>query len=204
MRADELWLVEFYAPWCGHCKALAPEWEKAATALKGIIKIGAVDMTEHEEVGRPYDVKGFPTIKLFGMNKNQPVDYDGARQANDIVNFSFDKAKKIAKKRLNGDAGEPKQEKKEPKQEKKQTGGSGGSGNASKDGAVYVLTEKNFDEMVLQSKDIWFVEFYAPWCGHCKALAPEWDAAAKALDGQVKFGKVDATVESGLGQRFGV
>lgn len=49
--------------------------------------------------------------------------------------------------------------------------------------------------MVLDSKDIWFIEFYAPWCGHCKALAPEWDSAAAALNGQVKFGKVDATVE---------
>jgi protein disulfide-isomerase A6 len=44
-------MIEFYAPWCGHCKTLAPEYEKAANALTGIIKIGAVDMTTDQQVG---------------------------------------------------------------------------------------------------------------------------------------------------------
>ena len=44
---DTMWLVEFYAPWCGHCKQLAPSWELAAMQLKGVVKVGAVDMTEH-------------------------------------------------------------------------------------------------------------------------------------------------------------
>ena len=60
------------------------------------------------------------------------------------------------------------------------------------------------DSIVYKSKDIWLIEFYAPWCGHCKKLAPEWDEAATALKGQVKFGKVDATVETGLASRFGI
>ena len=66
------------------------------------------------------------------------------------------------------------------------------------------MDSSNFDDLVLSSKSLWFVEFYAPWCGHCQKLAPEWNEAATKLRNQVKFGKVDATVESALAQRFGV
>lgn len=67
-----------------------------------------------------------------------------------------------------------------------------------------VLDETNFNALVMKSKDIWIVEFYAPWCGHCQALEPEYKQAASQLKGQVKLGKVDATTETNLAQRFGV
>lgn len=62
---------------CGHCKALAPEYKKAATALKGIVRLGAVDADEHKGLGGQYGVRGFPTIKVFGSNKGSPTDYKG-------------------------------------------------------------------------------------------------------------------------------
>jgi len=46
---------------------------------------------------------------------------------------------------------------------------------------VVELTEANFDRLVIQSDAIWVVEFYAPWCGHCQKLVPEYQKAATAL-----------------------
>lgn len=43
--------------------------------MKGIVNVGAVDMTVHGEVGHPYDVQGYPTIKLFGRDKKKPYDF---------------------------------------------------------------------------------------------------------------------------------
>ena len=66
---------------CGHCKALAPEWQKLAGAVSPSIRVGAVNADAHKDLGGQYQVQGFPTIKLFGSNKKSPVDYNGARTA---------------------------------------------------------------------------------------------------------------------------
>jgi len=83
-------MVEFFAPWCGHCKSLAPEWEKAATNLKGILPIAKVDCTVHQQLCGRYDVKGYPTIKCFSQRGKKVVDYQQARQASAIVHYATD------------------------------------------------------------------------------------------------------------------
>jgi protein disulfide-isomerase A6 len=76
---------------------------------------------------------------------------------------------------------------------KKSSGSEQKQQKAATDKDVVVLTDANFDATVMNSKDIWLVEFYAPWCGHCKNLEPEWNEAAASLKGKVKIAKVDAT-----------
>jgi len=70
-------LVEFYAPWCGHCQALMPEWAQAASELKGVVPLAKVDATQHDELGSKYGVQGYPTILFFIDGVNKP--YKGLR-----------------------------------------------------------------------------------------------------------------------------
>lgn len=64
--------------------------------------------------------------------------------------------------------------------------------NLQEDG-IPVLDYDDFQEKVLASDKYWFVEFYAPWCGHCKKLIPEFKKAKGFLEGVVNFAAVDAT-----------
>lgn len=79
---------------CGHCKNLAPHWEKAAAELKGKVKLGALDATVNTVKASQYGVQGYPTIKFFpgGKKDSHSVqDYDGGRTSSDIVTWALDK-----------------------------------------------------------------------------------------------------------------
>ncbi|KRX24910.1 Protein disulfide-isomerase A6 [Trichinella nelsoni] len=188
INSDSVWVVEFYAPWqvCGHCKAFASEYAKAAKALKGIVNVGGVNMDQHANVGAPYGISGFPTVKIFGADKQKPTEFQGSRTAQAVVDAAFNELKKIVQYRLTG----------------KRSGSKQSSSGSSDD--VIQLNDANFDSMITSSDDMWLVEFYAPWCGHCKNLQPHWASAATQLKGKVKVAAIDATVNSATAQRFGI
>ncbi|KXZ44226.1 hypothetical protein GPECTOR_71g587 [Gonium pectorale] len=100
-------LVEFYAPWCGHCKRMVPEYKKlgelvaADPKLKNRVVIAKVNADAHRSIGDKFDVRGFPTIKYFPAgkpaNKDTVQDYNQARTATAFLDF--------LKEKLNADKG---------------------------------------------------------------------------------------------------
>ncbi|KAL3638259.1 hypothetical protein CASFOL_017630 [Castilleja foliolosa] len=170
-------LVEFYAPWCGHCKKLAPEYEKLGASFKKAksVLIAKVDCDEHKSVCTKYGVSGYPTIQWFPKGSLEPKKYEGGRTAEILAEF------------INSEEGTNVK-------------------IASVPSSVVVLSPDNFDEIVLdENKDV-LVEFYAPWCGHCKSLASTYEkvAAAFKLDEHVVIANLDADQHKDLAEKYGV
>ncbi|XP_068662430.1 probable protein disulfide-isomerase A6 [Aristolochia californica] len=170
-------LVEFYAPWCGHCKKLVPEYEKVATSFKKSksVLIGKVDCDDQKNLCSKNGVSGYPTIKWFPSKSLEPKKYEGARTAEALVDFV-------------------------------NTEGGTNVKLATVPSSVVVLTAENFDEVVLdESKDV-LVEFYAPWCGHCKNLAPIYEKVASVFknDEDVVIANLDADKYKDFAEKYGV
>ena len=109
------------------------------------MKVGSVDCDDHKDLAGKFGVQGFPTIKIFTGKDHQA--FNGERTAKGIAEAGLAAAKKKVKAQLDGGS----------------SSGSGSSSGGSK-GDVIELTDSNFEKLVLESDDVWLVEFFAPWC----------------------------------------
>jgi len=144
-------LVEFFAPWCGHCKNLAPIYEQLADAFahaKDKVVIAKVDADgAGKPLGKKYDVKGFPTLKWFDAT-GKDDKYESGRDLDSLVAFVTQKS------------GVKSSIKPPPPPE------------------TTILDVYNFNEVVQDPSKNVLVSFTAPWCGHCKNLKPIYEKVA--------------------------
>jgi len=85
LEENPLTLVKFFAPWCGHCKALAPHYETASEKVPDGIKLAEVDVTEEESLGSRFEIRGYPTLKFF--RDGVAEEYSGGRTSETIVEW---------------------------------------------------------------------------------------------------------------------
>uniref|UniRef100_A0A8B9BLE7 DnaJ homolog subfamily C member 10 n=1 Tax=Anser brachyrhynchus TaxID=132585 RepID=A0A8B9BLE7_9AVES len=154
-KREEVWMVDFYAPWCGPCQALMPEWKKMARMLNGLISVGSVDCQKYYSFCHRESVQGYPEIRLFPQKSktaHQYYSYNGwHRDSYSLRGWALGYLPQVS----------------------------------------VDLTPQSFTEKVLNGKDHWVIDFYAPWCGPCQNFAPEFEILARAVKGKVKAGKVD-------------
>ncbi|KAI2608693.1 disulfide isomerase [Hypoxylon fragiforme] len=169
LKSGKPTLVEFFAPWCGHCKNLAPVYEELAQvyATSKDVQIAKVDADAERDLGKRFGVQGFPTLKWFDGKSAKPVDYDGGRDLESFTKYISEKTGVKAKRKLEL-----------PSQ-------------------VNMLTDTTFKEIIGSDKNV-LVAFTAPWCGHCKALAPTWETLAEDFvnEPNVVVAKVDAEADN--------
>jgi len=146
-------LVEFYAPWCGHCKNLAPIYEQLGDAYahaKDKVQIVKVDADgKGKSLGGKYGVSGFPTLKWFSGDDSTPEVYNGARELDDLAAFVAQKSGVKAKIK------------------------------PPPPSAVTTLDVDNFNNVVMDPSNDVLVAFTAPWCGHCKSMKPILESVAR-------------------------
>ena len=83
------WFVKFHVPWCGHCRALKPKWEKLDDRLKGIARVGSVDCTKENALCDAFDVKGYPTLIYIKKNREMFI-HGGKRSYEELIQFAVD------------------------------------------------------------------------------------------------------------------
>ncbi|KAI5723095.1 hypothetical protein M8J76_001320 [Diaphorina citri] len=176
-------LIMFYAPWCGFCKQLKPEFLAAAQTLKDEAVLAAMDLNryENERVQSRFNITGFPTT-LYFENAEVKYVYENGNTKDKIIEFVRN----------------PQATSEEVKKKEQDW--------ADTESEVVHLTDDNFD-LVIQEESSVLVMFYAPWCGHCKKLKPEYEEAAATMKQQRITGilaAVDVTREKSLGKRFDI
>jgi len=198
----ENWFIKFYAPWCGHCKKIAPIINELATdetVQKAHAHFGVVDCTEENSkvLCERFGVQGYPTMKFFTDNGKYYRDYGLSRNFDTISKY-VTKDYKVQTRYPVLSLDEFRAEKELREKE---------MAELEAKSKVVVVTKDNFDEMMEKSqKTPVFFKFYAPWCGHCKRLHPIWNKMSIELHDanvDVTIARVNCDEDKSICRKFG-
>jgi len=169
----------FYTPWCGHCQSFKPVYAEASETSP--IPLIAVDCETNPDVCRKYGASSYPTLKLLVAGEKKGHNFDGTRTPVGLV--------KWINKKTGPNADAPEEWSNEPLWED--------------NGEVVHMTEGHWDTY-RKTNPALFVLFYAPWCGHCKAIKPDWAKLSIFFKGTVPVLAVDCTEHTTLCSKYGV
>ncbi|KAF2430913.1 protein disulfide isomerase [Tothia fuscella] len=259
------WLVEFFSPYCHHCKQQAPIWQTAYEfyyTLKPVqsssskkedspkesdtqdlnsftryynFKFAKVDCIAFGTACNDKKVGSFPTIILFkdGKEVKKKVGVQDLSELSKWVEETLESIRpgsrpkegprlpQVGASSVDATArpASPEAKDKDPEAGKKagekhaavasSIGAAGATASPTKavatpketanvKGKSVELTAETFQKLVTTTHDPWFVKFYAPWCGHCQALAPNWASMAREMKGVLNIGSVNCDVEKRL------
>ncbi|KAF2774163.1 thioredoxin-like protein, partial [Teratosphaeria nubilosa] len=241
------WLVEFFSPYCGHCKQFAPTWQtlyefyytqdplpqtsgsgESESDLNSFtryynFKFAKVDCIANGDTCAENKITSFPTVVLF-KDGEQVKTCKGAKDMKEMSKWVEEILESIKPGSRPKDglilpkAGDHEVEKTlMPEQPPVPLDGNAGSrvtptASASKStisatrvpelpnqaGKSVPLTAESFQRLVTTTRNPWFVKFYAPWCHHCQAMAPNWQGMARQMQNRMNVGEVNCDVEKRL------
>ncbi|KKA31126.1 hypothetical protein TD95_000598 [Thielaviopsis punctulata] len=86
VASGDAWFIKFYAPWCHHCQAMAPNWMQLAKEMKGRLNIGEVNCEKETRLCSDAKVSGYPTMQFF--RNGERTEYDGLRGFGDLMQYA--------------------------------------------------------------------------------------------------------------------
>jgi len=191
------WLIEFYAPWCGHCKKLVPIWDELSNTKA--FKVAKVDCTIEDDLAKRFGIKGFPTIKFFHDGKF--YDYRAARTVEAFTDFVTSGYTSASASPYPDGRPLP-----TPKETENEVIALDEPVKALDKpvitAGVVDLNTANFEEKTKEG--VWLIKFFAPWCGHCKKLAPTWEELGAKEQRTFNVAKVDCVVDGDVCTKFSV
>ncbi|KAK3075625.1 hypothetical protein LTR53_000867 [Teratosphaeriaceae sp. CCFEE 6253] len=228
------WLVEFYSPYCHHCKAFAPTWQTlyefyyTQNDMNDFthyydFRFAKIDCVSNGDACAQKQIGQFPTIALFkdGVVVERKTGGKDMKTMSHWVEETLESIRpgsrpKGGPKLPKVGAHEvertlmPEQPPVPAAKDKPEAAGPAKSTLAATkiaelvhatpnpDGKSRALTAENFQRLVTTTHDPWFIKFYAPWCTHCQAMAPNWQGMARQMQTHLNIGEVDCEVEKRL------